>query len=138
MTLTPEISPSGGLAFRLIPAIKENNKERDTGFFDKNSLAVLAVLLCQLTGSMQFLTHSNSPCLALSECGYPWPPFSGCQAGPQQTPLFGNKLRCAGLESVQTQLFLTFTISLVFRHSMNRRGLVKMYRCYPTLKPICV
>ena len=46
MTLTPEISPSGGLAFRLIPAIKENNKERDTGFFDKNSLAVLAVLLC--------------------------------------------------------------------------------------------
>ena len=47
MTLTPEISPSGGLTFRLIPATKENNKERDTGFFDKNSLAVLAELLVE-------------------------------------------------------------------------------------------
>ena len=67
---------------------------------------------------MQFLTHSNSPCLALAECGYPRPPFSGCQAGQQQTPLFGNKLRCGGLEIVQTQLFLT--LSSYSPHSYNK------------------
>ena len=67
---------------------------------------------------MQFLTHSNSPCLALAECGYPRPPFSGCQAGPQQTPVFGNKLRCEGWESVQTQLFLT--LSSYSPHSYNK------------------
>ena len=68
---------------------------------------------------MQFLTHSNSPCLALAECGYPRPPFFRCQAGQQQTPLFGNKLRCEGLESVQTQSFLT--LSSYSPHSYDKK-----------------